>query len=269
MKTMPEFITAPLSVEGQNVLRPDASTGGAHFESWVAKTMCSGLEAERSATLEHLFLSSAGNFDTLFKGPKKAKGVVSPLPPPPERPGVEPSGPPLSDLETSTKGTAPWRLWRVGAPDAWARKQWGQAPPDIREYATPAQCNAWRLRMGLETAYTQGSTPTRLFQASPLLWDHSFGCVDLFEDAMLTCPGQQLFARDGDGFSYGSPLKKVQWILSIHLTQVQIMLYPDENMNDFPAAEGSISYPGQDLKLRHHTRYGTSIRVRFSSLSTE
>ena len=29
------------------------------------------------------------------------------------------------------------------------------------------------------------------------------------------------------------------------------MLYPDENMNDFTAAEGSVSYPGQDLKLQH------------------
>ena len=114
MKTMPEFLTAPLAAEGQHFLRTDASTGGAHFESWAAKPMCSGPEAESSATLEHLFLSSEGNFDTLYRGPKNAKGGISPLPPLPERPGVEPSGPPLSDLETSTKGTAPWRLKKVG-----------------------------------------------------------------------------------------------------------------------------------------------------------
>ena len=251
MKTMPEFLTAPLASEGPNFLGPDASTGGAHFESWAAKPMCSGPEAKGSATLEHLFLSSEGNFDTQYRGPKNANGGVSPLPPPPERPGVEPSGPPLSNLETSTKGTAPWRLKKVGAPDAWAGRQWGQAPPDIKEYATPAQCNAWRLRMGLETSYKEGSTPARLFEASALLWDNGFGCVDLFEDAMVTCPGQQFFARDGDGFCYGSLLKKVQWVLTMHLTQVQIMLYPDENMTDFTAAEGSVSYPRQDLKLQH------------------
>ena len=105
--------------------------------------------------------------------------------------------------------------------------------------------------MGLETAYKQRSTPARLFQGSPLLWDHSFGCINLFEDAMLACPGQQFSARAGDGFSYGSPLTNVQWILSILITQVHLMLYPDENMNDFTAAEGSVSYPGQDLKLWH------------------
>ena len=33
MKTMPEFLTAPLAAEGPNFFRPDASTGGAHFES--------------------------------------------------------------------------------------------------------------------------------------------------------------------------------------------------------------------------------------------
>ena len=104
---------------------------------------------------------------------------------------MELSGPPLSELEKTTKGTAPWRLRVIGAADAWAGKQWGQSPPDIDEYATPTQRTAWRLRMGFETAYTQGPTPKRLFEASPLLWNHSLGCINLFEDAMLTCPGHQ------------------------------------------------------------------------------
>ena len=73
----------------------------------------------------------------------------------------------------------------------------------------------------------------------------------LFEDAMLTNPGFQLFARDGGGFCFGSPLKKVQWILSIIITQVQIMLHPDENMKGFTSAADSTTYPGQDFKLRH------------------
>jgi hypothetical protein len=105
--------------------------------------------------------------------------------------------------------------------------------------------------MGLGTVYKQGSTPKRFFEARPLLWNHSLGCINLFEDAMLACPGHQLFCRGGDGFSYGGPLKKVQWILSIAITQIQIMLYPDENMANFTASEGSVSYPGQNLKLQH------------------
>ena len=68
---------------------------------------------------------------------------------------------------------------------------------------------------------------------------------------MLSCPGHQLCCRDGNGFSCGGPLKKVQWILSIAITQIQIMLYPDENMTNFTGAEGSVSYPGQNLKLHH------------------
>ena len=68
---------------------------------------------------------------------------------------------------------------------------------------------------------------------------------------MLTNPGFQFSARDGDGFCFGSPLKKVQWILTIIITQVQIMLYPDENMKDFTSALDSTTYPGQDFKLRH------------------
>ena len=76
-----------------------------------------------------------------------------------------------------------------GGPERWAGRQWEQSPPDIDDYATPAQKHAWRLRVGLETNYKQGSTPQRLFYASSLLWDHSLGCIDLFEDAMLTNPG--------------------------------------------------------------------------------
>ena len=47
------------------------------------------------------------------------------------------------------------------------------------------------------------------------------------------------------------PSQKVQWILSIAITQIQIMLYPDENMANFTAAEGSVRYPGQNLQLQH------------------
>ena len=60
-----------------------------------------------------------------------------------------------------------------------------------------------------------------------------------------------MFSRDGDGFCFGSPLKKVQWVLTIVLTQLQIMLYPDENMVHWTSAAGSATYPGQEYKLRH------------------
>ena len=43
----------------------------------------------------------------------------------------------------------------------------------------------------------------------------------------------------------------MQWVLAIVLTQLQIMLYPDENMVHWTSAAGSATYPGQECKLRH------------------
>ena len=85
----------------------------------------------------------------------------------------------------------------IGAPEMWAGKQWEQSPPDIDSYATFTQKNAWRLKVGLETGYEQGSTPQRLFYASSLLWDNGLGCIDLFEDAMLANPGYHFSAGTG------------------------------------------------------------------------
>ena len=126
-----------------------------------------------------------------------------------------------------------------------------QALPAIESSATYTQKNAWRLKMRLETGYTQGSTPQRIFHASSLLWDNNLGCLDPFEDAMLVGPGYQFFSRDGDGFCFGNPRKKVQWVCTILLVQVQIMLYPDGNMVLYTSAAGSATYPGQEYKLRH------------------
>ena len=157
----------------------------------------------------------------------------------------------MTEREKTTKGCAPWRFKILGAPEHWAGKQWEQAPPAIESYATHTQKNAWGLKMGLETGYAQGLTPQRIFHASSLLWDNNLGCLDLFEDAMLVNPGYQFFSRDGDGFCFGSPLQKVQWICTIFLAQVQIMLYPDESMVHYTSASGSATYPGQEYKLQH------------------
>ena len=157
--TIPEFITMPLLVEGQNCLKPDAYTNGVHFGSWVARLMSSGPESEGPLDLEFFFLTLPGNFEQLYKGPRCAKGGTLPLPLLPPLPGVALSGPPLSYAEKMTKGTAPWRLKMLGAPERWAGRQWEQSPPDIDDYATPAQKHAWRLRVGPETNYKQGSTP--------------------------------------------------------------------------------------------------------------
>ena len=103
----------------------------------------------------------------------------------------------------------------------------------------------------METEYERGATPERLIQASPLLWDNAFGCLPLLEDAMIANPGYQFFHRERDGFCFGGPLKKVQWICTIMVTQVQIMLYPNEYMQRFEDTTGGPSYAGIKEKLMH------------------
>ena len=103
----------------------------------------------------------------------------------------------------------------------------------------------------METKYELGATPAHLIQASQLLWANALGCVPLVEDAMLVNPGHQLFHREVDGFCMGDPLKKVQWICTVVLTQLQILLYPNENMQLSDYSTGGPTYAGIEEKLRH------------------
>ena len=73
----------------------------------------------------------------------------------------------------------------------------------------------------------------------------------MIEDAILTSPGYQFFSRDGDGFCYGTCLKKCQWICVLRVLQVQLMLYPNENIMVFTDTSGGPSYPGREEKLKH------------------
>ena len=171
--------------------RANISSGPMHLQE--ALTSRHGLQSPCAQALKrrvpshwNTFLIKRRKFRHAVQRTQEREGGNFSAPPSPGTARSGAFGPTLVGPGNVDEGNSTWRLRMVGAPDARAGKQWGQAPPDIKEYATPAQCNAWRLRMGLETAYTQGSTPTRFCQASPLLRDHSFGCVDLFEDAMLS-----------------------------------------------------------------------------------
>ena len=90
----------------------------------------------------------------------------------------------------------------------------------------------------MKSRYERGSTAESIFQASQLLWNNAFGCLPLIEDASLISPGYQFFHREGDGFCFGGPLKKVQWICDLIILQVQLMLYPNENMLLFTDTTG-------------------------------
>ena len=88
-------------------------------------------------------------------------------------------GPPLTAEEKGITGSAPWRFKLVGAPDFWAGKQWGQPLPPIESYAAPPQKLAWWPRVVMETEFERGATPERPIQASPLLWNNAFGCLQI------------------------------------------------------------------------------------------
>ena len=211
----PDFILSPLLKDGADCLRPSAGTGGAHDSEWLPKLMShdwsyAGLSSRfTEEDLPEYFFSAPQNFDRFCGGNRSSSGGILPLPPLPPLPGVSSSGAPLTAEEKGTKGTAPGRLHRVGAPDRWEGKKWDQPPPPIDEYATPSQKLAWRLHVGMGTRYERGSTPESIFQASQLLWNNAFGCLPLIEDAILISLGYQFFHREGDGFCFGGPLKKV------------------------------------------------------------
>ena len=67
----------------------------------------------------------------------------------------------------------------MGAAGRRAGEKWEQPPPPIDEYATAPQKVAWRLHVGMETRYARGSTPESILQASELIWDNGFGCLQL------------------------------------------------------------------------------------------
>ena len=66
---------------------------------------------------------------------------------------------------------------------------------------------------------------------------------------ILTGPDFQFFSRYGDGFCHGTCLKKCQWICALRVMQVQIMLFPNENMMLFSDTSGGPWYPGRTEKL--------------------
>ena len=103
----------------------------------------------------------------------------------------------------------------------------------------------------METKYERGSIPERIIQASQLLWNNALGCLPLLEDAMLANPGYPFFHREGDGFSFGGPLKKVQWVSTPIITQVQLMFYPNESLLLFEDTTGGPTYAGRKEKLKH------------------
>ena len=103
----------------------------------------------------------------------------------------------------------------------------------------------------METKYEHGSTPERLIQASQLLWNNALGCLPLLEDAMLPNPGYQFFHHEGDGFSFGGHLKKVQWVCTLIITRVQLMLYPNQNLVLFEDTTGVPTHAGREKKLKH------------------
>ena len=92
---------------------------------------------------------------------------------------------------------------------------WEQAPPAIEGYATGPQLLGWRLKMGMATKYEIGSSPEKIIQASELLWNNGFGCLELIEDSNLGGPGFQFSPRDGDGFCHDTCLKKFQYICAL------------------------------------------------------
>ena len=93
-------------------------------------------------------------------------------------------------------------------------------------------------------------TPESIIQASQLLWHNAFGCLPLLEDAMLVNPGYQFFYREGDCFSFGGPLKNVQWVCALTITQVQLMLHPKENLLLFEDTTGGPTYAGREEKTQ-------------------
>ena len=103
-------------------------------------------------------------------------------------------------------------------------------PPPLATYATIAQEKAWRLRVGITSRYEHGSTPENIVESSELLWYRGFGCFRLLEDALAQSPCCQFFARDGNGVSLGTGLKKVQFVCTLLITMFQLMLCPTENM---------------------------------------
>ena len=131
----------------------------------------------------------------------------------------------------------------------------GAIPPPLR-HATIAQEKAWRLRVGITSRYERGSTPENIVESSELLWYRGFGCFRLIEDALAQSPCCQFFARDGNGVCLGTGSKKVQFVCTLLITMLQLMLCPTENMQTWArytplADEEKPDYPRQDLKLRH------------------
>ena len=77
----------------------------------------------------------------------------------------------------------------LGADDKWAGQDWEQSPPKLDTDATDMKERAWHLKIGITTRYAHGSTPERIIQASQLLWNQGFGCLEL----MKFPPGTRAF----------------------------------------------------------------------------
>jgi hypothetical protein len=158
----------------------------------------------------------------------------------------------LTILEKDTHASTPWKIQLLGADDKWAGEDWGQPPPALKDYATPAQLRAFNLRMGFATDFRQGVTPKQVFEASLLVWQHGLGCFALFEDAQVLSPPEAMhfFTRDGNGVCVGTHLKKTQFVLATFVLMLQAALCPTENLQTWSTSSAVPDYPGQDTKLR-------------------
>ena len=97
------------------------------------------------------FISGPQNFEQLVTGTRgftNDRSGIAPLGPIPQVLGVQPLGAPLTERKQGVKASLPWRLLKLGAPDAWAGANWEQAPPDIASFATEGQIRGWRHKVG-------------------------------------------------------------------------------------------------------------------------
>ena len=188
---VPELAADLVAADGRGAFNPRLTAGDRPFHEWSFPSLC-----------EKYFFSATENFDVRFSGTRDRNGGPAPLPPCPDMPSVCEQGPPLTPEEKEVHASTAWRLKLIGAKDDWAGEDWGQPPPALAGYATPAQFRAFNLRMGLATNFRVGQTPERVVEASPLLWQHCLGSFVLLEDSLAHMPAKaaSYFWRDGNGF---------------------------------------------------------------------
>jgi hypothetical protein len=237
---IPELAADLVAAEGRGAFNPTLTVGDRPFYEWSFPSLS-----------DQYFFSSAENFDARFSGPRDGDGGPAPLPPCPGLPAVCEQGPPLTPEEKEVYAGTPWRLALLGAKDEWAGESWGQPPPLLATYATPSQYRAFGLRMGLATKFRVGTTPERVVQSSPLLWQHCLGSFVLLEDSLAHIPAKaaSYFWRDGNGACIGTGIKKVQFMLLVRILMLQTTLCPTENLQTWSTTSSEPDYAEQAVKL--------------------